>query len=71
LHKRGHVKEKVPAIPPDCSTISRRINKLNITIKDAIDSNKFIKDKYIVISIDSTGIKVTNNRSHQWMQQDR
>jgi hypothetical protein len=63
---QGHAKEKVPAIP-DYSTISRRINKLNIKIKYAIDddSNKF-KDEYIVIAIDSTGIKVTNRG--QWMK---
>jgi hypothetical protein len=41
------------------TTINRRINRLDIKIKDIDDSMKF-KDEYIVIAIDSTGIKVTN-----------
>jgi len=41
---------------------------LNIKIKDEIDDSNKFKDEYIVIAIDSTGIKVTNNRS-QWMQE--
>ncbi|HEY6535265.1 MAG TPA: transposase, partial [Candidatus Nitrosocosmicus sp.] len=42
----------------------KRINKLNISI----DSNKHkvSKDEYIVIAIDSTGIKFTNRG--QWMR---
>jgi hypothetical protein len=73
LHKRGHAKWKSSYIYPRLQyNKQRRIKKLYITIKDAIyDSKKFIKDEYIVISIDSTGIRVTNNRSHQWTQQDR
>jgi hypothetical protein len=35
----------------------RRINKLDIPINTAKDVSK---DEYIVIAIDSTGIKVTN-----------
>ncbi len=62
MHK-GHAKGKVPSIP-DYSTISRRINRLDIKIKDN-KSNEF-EDEYIVIAIDSTGIKVTN-RGH-WMR---
>ncbi len=58
-----HAKWKVPSIP-DYTTINRRINRLNIKIKDE-DSKKF-KDEYIVIAIDSNGIKVTNGG--QWMQ---
>ncbi len=56
---QGHAKGKVPSIP-DFTTI----NKLNISI-DA-DKYKVSKDDYIVIAIDSTGIKVTNRG--QWMQ---
>jgi len=41
-------------------TINRRINRLDIKIKDTDSKNKEFKDKYIVIVIDSTGIKVTN-----------
>jgi DDE family transposase len=61
---QGHAKGKVPSIP-DFTTINRRINKLNIRIKDTANSKKS-KDEYIVITIDSTGIKVTNRG--QWMQ---
>ena len=57
----GHAKGKVPSIP-DFTTINRRINKLSIPINTA----KEFKDEYIVIAIDSTGIKVTNRG--QWMQ---
>src|SRR6476660_7079921 len=61
---QGHAKGKVPSIP-DYTTISRRINKLNIKIKDDYENSKF-EDEYIIIAIDSTGIKVTNRG--QWMQ---
>jgi hypothetical protein len=44
----------------------RRINKLNIQIKENNKSNKEFEDDYLVIAIDSTGIKVTNRG--QWMQ---
>ena len=55
----------MPATIPYYSTINRRINNLNIKIKDAIDdSNKFFKDEYIIIAIDNTEIKVTNRRCH-------
>lgn len=60
---QGHAKGKVPSIP-DFTTISRRINGLGIKINDN-KSNEFEAD-YIVISIDSTGIKVTNRG--QWMR---
>jgi hypothetical protein len=63
---QGHAKGKVPSIP-DYTTISRRINRLDIKIKDTTDSkNMEFKDEYIVIAVDSTGIKVTNRG--QWMQ---
>jgi formyltetrahydrofolate synthetase len=59
---QGHAHGKVPSIP-DYTTINRRINRLDIKIKDT-DSKEF-KDEYIIIAIDSTGIKVTNRG--QWM----
>ncbi len=61
---QGHTTGKLPPIP-DFTTINRRINKLDIKIKDTTDS-KESKDDYIVIAVDSTGIKVTNRG--QWMQ---
>jgi len=63
---QGHAKWKVPSIP-DYTTINRRINRLDIKIKDAIDDSNKFKDEYIVIAIDSTGIKVTNRG--QWMKE--
>ena len=57
---QGHAKDKVPSIP-DYTTISRRINQLNIKVEGAIITNKeSTKDNYIIIAIDSKGIKVTN-----------
>ena len=61
---KGHAKGKVPSIP-DYSTISRRINRLDIKVID--DGGKEFKDDYIIIAIDSTGIKVTNRG--QWMNE--
>ena len=61
---QGHANGKVPSIP-DYTTISRRINRLDIKIDDS--KNKQFKDEYIVIAIDSTGIKVTNRG--QWMKE--
>src|SRR3954454_25039576 len=63
---QGHAYGKVPSIP-DYTTINRRINRLDIKIKDIDNKNKQIKDEYIVIAIDSTGIKVTNRG--QWMKE--
>ncbi len=60
---QGHAKGKVLSIP-DYSTISRRINKLDIKIND--NKSKKFKNDYIIIAIDSTGIKVTNR--DQWMR---
>ncbi len=59
---QGHANGKVPSIP-DYTTINRRINRLDIKINDSKD--KEFEDEYIVIAIDSTGIKVTNRG--QWM----
>ncbi len=47
---QGHAHRKVPSIP-DYSTISRRINRLDIKIKDVDTKNKDIEDHYIVIAI--------------------
>ena len=60
---QGHAKGKVPSIP-DYTTINRRINRLDIKIQD---KSKEFEDDYIVIAIDSTGIKVTNRG--QWMRE--
>ena len=63
---QGHAKDKVPSIP-DYTTISRRTNRLNIKVEDAIIPDKeSTKDNYIIIAIDSTGIKVTNRG--QWIR---
>ena len=61
---QGHAKGKLPSIP-DYTTINRRINKLDIQVKVDNKSKEF-KDGYIIIAIDSTGIKVTNRG--QWMR---
>ncbi len=47
---QAHAKGKEPSIP-DFTTINRRINRLNIRIKDTTDSKEF-KDEYIIIAID-------------------
>ena len=60
---QAHAKGKVPSIP-DYSTISRRINRLDIKTED--NKNMEFEDDYIVVAIDSTGIKVTNRG--QWMR---
>ena len=64
---RGHAKGKVPSIP-DYTTINRRINLLDVKIKGIDNKDKDSKDEYIVIAIDSTGIKVTNRG--QWMRRE-
>ena len=57
---QGHAKGKVPSIL-DYTTINRRTNILDIKIKDdCSSSSKEPKNNYIIIAIDSTGIKVTN-----------
>ena len=62
---QGHAKGKVPSIP-DYTTINRRINRLDIKIKEDNKIKEF-QDEYIIIAIDSTGIKVTNRG--QWMRE--
>lgn len=61
---QAHAKGKVPSIP-NYTTINRRINSLNIKIKGDGNKSKEFEDEYIVIAMDSTGIKVTNRG--QWM----
>ncbi len=61
---QAHAKGKVPSIP-NYTTINRRINRLDIKIKDTMDNKEF-EGEYIIIAIDSTGIKVTNRG--QWMR---
>ena len=51
----------LPANPPSYGHICKRINNLNIDIK----RGKMYDDDDLIISIDSTGIKVTNRG--QWM----
>jgi hydrogenase maturation factor HypE len=53
---QGHATRKVPSIP-NYTTISRRINKLHIKINDDNKIKKF-QDKYVVITIDSTGSRL-------------
>ena len=55
---KAHASKKVPGIP-DYSTISRRINKLEIKINERLGND-------IVIALDSTGIKVANRG--EWIQ---
>jgi Transposase DDE domain len=63
---QGHAKGKLPSIP-DFTTINRRINKLNIQINNNNNNkDKVSEDEYLIIAIDSTGIKVTNRG--QWMR---
>jgi Transposase DDE domain len=49
---KAHARRKVPSIP-DYSTISRRVNKVDIKIDKRIGND-------IVIALDSTGIKVAS-----------
>ena len=53
---RAHGSQKVPSIP-DYSTISRRVNKLEIEISEHIGND-------IVIALDSTGIKIANKEEN-------
>lgn len=64
---KGHAKNKIPFIP-DFSTINRRINRLDVKIKNDGGENtnpSEEENRYIIISIDSSGIKKTNRG--QWM----
>ncbi len=66
---RGHTKGKLLPAIPDFSTINRRINRLNIKINGKGKQSEEEEEEdfydYIIIAIDSTGIKVTNRG--QWM----
>jgi len=55
--------KRLPANPPSYGHICKRINKLNIDIK----RDKMDDDDDLIISIDSTGIKITNRS--QWMDE--
>jgi hypothetical protein len=55
---KSHAGNKVPSIP-DYSTISRRVNKLDIKVNERLGND-------IVIALDSTGIKVSNRG--EWMR---
>ena len=57
----GHAGNRIPSIP-DFSTISRRINRLDLKLEN---KNRTREDEYIIITIDSSGIKKTNRG--QWM----
>jgi hypothetical protein len=65
---REHASNTLPSIPDYYSNINRRINRLNIKIDD--DANKSsLHDDHFVITIDSTGIKVSNRGEwirHKW-----
>lgn len=62
---KGHVDKKIPSIP-DFSTINRRINRLDVKIKNdgsgenTNPSKEEEENVYIIITIDSSGIKITN-----------
>ncbi len=56
IAQKDMLKEKY--LIPNYSTIKRKINRLDIKIKNT-DTKEF-KDEYIVIAIYSIGIKVTN-----------
>jgi hypothetical protein len=55
---KAHAGNKVPSIP-DYSTISRRVNKLDIKVNERLGND-------IIIALDSTGIKVSNRG--EWMR---
>jgi len=56
--------KSLPSNPPSYGHICKRINKLNIDIKR---EKRDDENGYIIVSIDSTGIKVTNRG--QWMNE--
>jgi hypothetical protein len=55
---------KYPLSIPDYSTISIRINRMDIKTED--DKSRAFEDDYIVVAIYNTGIKFTNR--NQWMK---
>jgi hypothetical protein len=60
---KAHAGSKIPSIP-NYTTISRRINRLDIKIDGYKQKEK--DDEYIIVAIDSTGIKITNRG--EWMR---
>lgn len=58
---KGHAGNRIPSIP-DFSTISRRINRLDMKLENKSNTRE---DEYITITIDSSGVKKTNRG--QWM----
>lgn len=60
---KSHAGNRIPSIP-DFSTINRRVNRLDLKLEN---KNKMREDKYITITIDSSGIKKTNRG--QWMNE--
>ena len=55
---KGHAHGKLPISIPNYNSINRRINRMNIDVEDTV--TKESKYEYIIIAIDSTGIKITN-----------
>lgn len=51
-----HAAKKIPSIH-DFSTINRRVDRLDLKIEN---KNKKLQEEYIIIEIDSSGIKITN-----------
>ena len=63
---REHASNTLPSIP-DYSNISRRINKLDISISN--NDKSIVNNGNFVIALDATGIKVTNRGEwlyHKW-----
>ena len=59
---RAHANNKVPSVPDYSTIINRCINKLDIKISERIGND-------IVITLDSTGMKITNRGEwlpHKW-----
>ena len=57
---KGHLRNKIPSIH-DFSTINRRINRLDVKIKnDDENPNPSEEEEYIIITIYSSGTKITN-----------
>ena len=63
---RGHAHGNVPSIPNYTIISRRRINKLNLKLKDNGSNKESIKDDYIIIATDSISIKVT--KRSQWLR---
>jgi len=56
---QGRANGKLPPILNFITICKKRINRLDIKIKD-ITNDKEFKDEYLIIIMDSAGIKVTN-----------